>query len=189
MLPPDQFPLFAGAKAADYLPPGTNPFGPAEGERYAAVLHQDASYADIGRTIDLSEVAAADAPALEFQLSWSTEFGYDNVIVEAAPSGTDDWTTLPDLNGNTQDEPPTECEGGFYADMHPFLLHYLTIANPCETTGTTGEWHSFTGDSGAWQHVAVDLTGYAGSARSRSASASSPTRSPLESAPSSTTPG
>jgi Zinc carboxypeptidase/Immune inhibitor A-like, MAM domain len=162
VLPPDQFPLFAGAKAADYLPPGTNPFGPREGERYAAVLHQDASYASLGRTIDLSGVAAADAPALEFALSWSTEFGYDNVIVEAAPSGTDDWTTLPDLNGNTQDEPPTECEGGFYADLHPFLLHYLTVANPCATTGTSGEWHSFTGESGAWEDVKVDLTGYAG---------------------------
>ena len=99
-------------------------------------------------------------PRLEFQLSYSTELGYDHVIVEAAPSGTDQWTTLPDLNGGTTNLAPIECEGGFLLAMHPFLTHYLTGGNPCGTTGSTGSWNSFTGESGGWQQVAFDLSAY-----------------------------
>ena len=39
-------------------------------------------------------------------MAWSTEEGYDHVIVEAHTSAQDDWTTLPDLNGNTTTDVP-----------------------------------------------------------------------------------
>src|SRR5690606_33821044 len=90
------------------------------------------------------------------------EVGYDNVIVEAAPAGTDGWTTLPEAGGATSPAPPTECEGGFLLEMHPFLTHYLTPGDPCANTGTTGEWHAITGDTGGWQQVSYDLSAYAG---------------------------
>jgi len=32
----------------------------------------------------------------------------------------------------------------------------------CNPTGTTGEWHAFTGNSGGWQQVEMDLSAYAG---------------------------
>ena len=161
-LPPEQFPLFASAPSSTYVGAGgTNPFAPVEGERYAAALHADASYQRLARTVDLSGVTAADAPRLEFQLSYSTELGYDHVIVEAAPSGTDQWTTLPDLNGGTRTTVPTQCEDAFLLEMHPFLTHYLTPGNPCGTTGSTGGWNSFTGESGGWRDVAFDLSAYA----------------------------
>jgi hypothetical protein len=160
VMPPDQFPLFAGTASSTYVTAdGVNPFGPAEGERYAGAVHQDGSYMRLARTIDLSSVADA---ALEFQISFSTELGYDNVIVEAAPSGTDDWTTLPEAGGATSTTPPTECEAGFLLAMHPFLTHYLTPGNPCGSTGTSGEWNSLTGESGGYQDVSYDLTAYAG---------------------------
>jgi hypothetical protein len=164
VLPPGQFPQFAGTASSTYVGEGgTNPFAPVEGERYAAALHADASYQRLARTIDLSGVTAADAPTLDAQLSYSTELGYDHVIVEAAPSGTDDWTTLPDANGGTTTTPPTQCEDEFLLDMHPFLTHYLTLGDPaCATTGTTGSWNSFTGESGGWTPVAFDLSAYAG---------------------------
>ena len=41
-------------------------------------------------------------------MSWSTEAGYDNVIVEAHTVGQDDWTTLPDANGGTSDALPAD---------------------------------------------------------------------------------
>jgi len=51
----------------------------------------------------------------------------------------------------------------FLLEMHPFLAHYLTLADPeCGTTGTTGAWNSFTGESGSWQPVAFNLSAYAG---------------------------
>ena len=44
---------------------------------------------------------AAQVPTLQAQLNWSTETGYDHVIVEAHTVGQDNWTTLPDKNGRT----------------------------------------------------------------------------------------
>ena len=165
LLPPDQFPLFAGTASSTYVTAdGVNPFGPVEGVQYAGALHADGSYMRLSRTIDLSSVAAPDAPALAFQLSFSTELGYDNVIVEAAPAGTDVWTTLPESGGATSTTPPTECEAGFLLAMHPFLTHYLTPGNPCASPGTSGTWNALTGDSGGWQQVAYDLSAYAGGA-------------------------
>ena len=107
LLPADEFPLFASTASSTYVTAdGVNPFGPVEGVQYAGVLHADGSYMRLTRTIDLTSVAAADAPALAFQLSWNTELGYDNVIVEAAPAGTDAWTTLPESGGATSTTPP-----------------------------------------------------------------------------------
>ena len=57
----------------------------------------------------VSVPAGAQSAELRFQLSINTEPSYDNVIVEARPVNTDDWTTLPDLNGGTQTDPPAEC--------------------------------------------------------------------------------
>ena len=162
VLPPDQFPLFAGTPSSTYLTvDGVNPFGPVEGERYAGAVHQDASYMRLARTVDLTEETAADAPALEFQISFNTELGYDNVIVEAAPAGTEDWTTLPEAGGATSTTPPAECEAGFLLEMHPFLTTYLTPGDPCTPT-SPGSWNALTGNSGGWQDVAFDLSAYAG---------------------------
>ena len=163
VMPPDQFPLFAGTASSTYVTvDGVNPFGPVEGVQYAGAVHADASYMRLARTIDLSSVAAADAPALAFQISFNTEVGYDNVIVEAAPAGTDEWTTLPESGGATSTTPPTQCEDDFLLEMHPFLTHYLTAGDPCASTGSSGSWNALTGDSGGWQQVAYDLSAYAG---------------------------
>jgi Immune inhibitor A peptidase M6 len=114
------------------------------------------------RVIDLTGVAAADAPRLQAQLSFDTEEGYDNLIVEAHPVGSDDWTTLPEAGGLTATTPPTECEAGFLLEEHPFLEHYLTLGDPCLSTGTTGSWNAMTGSSGGWRQASFDLTAYAG---------------------------
>ena len=46
-------------------------------------------------------------------------------------SETDNWTTLPDLNGNTSTAVPTECEADFLINLHPNLERYLTPGDPC----------------------------------------------------------
>jgi hypothetical protein len=84
------------------------------------------------------------------------------VIVEAHTVGAEDWTTLPDLNGRTDANVPEQCEQDFLLDLHPWLLHYLTRGDPCLAHGTSGAWNRFTGSSGGWQHVAFDLSAYAG---------------------------
>ncbi|MGH8868605.1 MAG: M14 family zinc carboxypeptidase, partial [Actinomycetes bacterium] len=161
VLPPDEFPQFTSHGSVEYVSQGQDPYAPVEGTRYAGALHQDASYMRLQKTVDLTGATAAQ---LQFQLSIDTEPQYDNVIVEAHTVGQDNWTTLPDLNGGTQTDPPAECaEGGFLLQMHPFLSHYLGGAD-CTAPGTSGTWNSFTSGStaGGWHQAAVDLSGFAG---------------------------
>ncbi|MFD7973874.1 M14 family metallopeptidase [Streptomyces clavifer] len=161
-LDPKEFPQFRSAAAGDY--PGVRtPFEPYGGSWFAAATHQDASWKRLSRTVDLTGTGAADTPGLRFQLSYDTEEGYDNVVVEARTAGQDDWTTLPDANGGTDTGVPADCEEGYYAQLHPFLTRYLTVGgDSCTATGTTGSWNRFTGSSNGWQQVAVDLGAYAG---------------------------
>ncbi|MFG2006385.1 M14 family zinc carboxypeptidase [Spirillospora sp. NPDC048911] len=161
VLPVAQFPQFRSWKAGDYLGAAA-PFEPFEGQWYITGTHQDQLYRRLTRTIDLSSITAAQAPALQAQLSYSTETGFDHVIVEAHTVGAEDWTTLPDKNGRTRNTVPTECEQGYLLALHPFLTHYLTGGNPCTNTGTSGQWNSFTGNSNGWVPGVFDLSAYAG---------------------------
>lgn len=164
-LPTAQFPQFGGAVAGSYTSGGApSAFAPVEGDWYAAAPHVDDGYQRLTRTVDLT---AATTGALAFKLSFDTEPGFDNVIVEAHTVGADDWTTLPEVNGATDTGVPDACEEGFLLDEHPFLEHYLTRADAttptCTPTGTTGSWNRLTGSSGGWQDVEFDLSAYAGS--------------------------
>ncbi|GGY45206.1 M14 family metallopeptidase [Streptomyces xanthochromogenes] len=161
-LKPQQFPQFTSASAGDY--PGIRtPFEPAAGSWFAAAQHRDDAYMRLARTVDLSQTTAADRPSLDFQLSYDTEPGYDQVIVEAHTVGQDDWTTLPDTNGGSTTSVPSQCEQGYLLQEHPFLTHYLTLGSPaCTATGSSGTWNRFTGSSDGWQQVSLDLAAYAG---------------------------
>ncbi|MFC5723008.1 M14 family zinc carboxypeptidase [Streptomyces gamaensis] len=161
-LPPERFPQFRSAGAGDY--PGVRgPFQPYAGEWMAAAEHRDAAWMRLARTVDLTGVSPADKPNLSFRLSHDTEPGYDHVVVEAHTVGSDDWTTLPDTNGGTSAKVPADCGDGTYLKLHPFLGHYLARdGGGCAAKGTTGTWNSFTGSSGGWRPVSVDLGPYAG---------------------------
>jgi hypothetical protein len=95
----------------------------------------------LARTVDLTGVTAAQTPTLEFALSYDVAPGYDNVVVEAHPVGSDEWTTLPEAGGLAGSTPPAECEAGFLLELHPFLGPHLTGGDPCAATGTTGSWN------------------------------------------------
>ncbi len=158
VLPADQFPQFTSHGAALYPLEEGSPFAPIEGERYAGALHADSSYMRLTKTVDLSTASSAE---LRFQLSINTEPSYDNVIVEARTPNGSDWTTLPDLNGGSNETPPAECTGnGFLPQLHPFLRNYMDGPD-CQT----GPWHRFTSGSqfpSGWREVAFDLSDYAG---------------------------
>ncbi len=169
VLPVAQFPQFRSTASGSYTgTAGPGPFEPFEGAWYAGALHADDSYMRLARTIDLSGLTASDTASLQLALSFDTEPGYDNVIVEAHTVGADDWTTLPESGGATDSGVPDQCEQGFLLDDHPFLEHYLTRADPntpgslCTAGGSTGQWHRLTGSSGGWQQVQFDLSGYVG---------------------------
>ena len=133
------------------------PFAPRTGERFAISQRAEAGYKRLTRTISVPEGGGQ----LSFWVRRSTEAGWDNFFVEARTAGGDDWTTLPDVNGHTNQESFTGCQ--FELGLHPFLSHYLTATDAgCDTTGTTGEWHAVSGISSGYEQWTIDLSGYAG---------------------------
>jgi hypothetical protein len=155
VLPVAEFPQFESAGVAEF----PDPFTAVEGDWAAAAQHIEDGYQRLSRTYDLRDLSAADSPAFEAQIAFDTEPGYDNVIVEARLVGTENWTTLPDANGATSTDVPTECEVGFYLEEHPQLARYLTLGEPCTPT-SVGAWNAMTGSSDGWIPVSFDLTAY-----------------------------
>lgn len=155
-LPPAQFPQFASAAPVDWATAGPAPYDPYTGSWYLWSNRADASYKRLTRTVDLS---AAQAGHLRFKVSYDIEPNWDYLFVEAHTVGSDDWTTLPDANGQTQTGTGDSCQSGVVT-LHPFLAHYQGA--DCSPTGTTGVWNAATGPSNGWQDWDVDLSGYAG---------------------------
>jgi Zinc carboxypeptidase len=162
ILPPEDFPQFESWVSAKYDRPG-GPFDPHTGARYAYSQIADVSYKRITRTINVP----AGGASLSFWTSYNTEATWDHLFVEARHPGQDDWTTLPDLNGNTTTAPGSPCPRGVsggWRTLHPHLDHYQTQVGEtaCTSTGTTGAWNAASGDSGGWQQWQVNLGAYAG---------------------------
>jgi hypothetical protein len=148
-------PHFDNTLAARYIRPG-GPFDPHSGSYYAYSQIADLSYKRLGGTFTLP----AGLPHLKFWVSADTEFEWDFAFVEVAEAGTDNWTTLPDLNGLTGTNTGESCPAGWVDAIHPFLAHYMD--EDCNPTGSTGAWNAFTGNSGGWKQVDMDLSAYAG---------------------------
>ena len=135
-------------------------FAPRTGTQFALSQIADLSYKRLARTITVP----AGGAELSFWINRDTEADWDFVFVEAHPAGTDDWTTLPDLNGNTGQSTGNSCP--FWLGLHPFLEHYQTDNGDgtCAPSGTTGDWWATTGSSGGYENWVVDLSAYAGGA-------------------------
>ena len=157
-LPEPEFPQFAPTSTpVDWLREGAAPYDPFTGEWYLFSDRADVSWKRLTRTVDLTGAATGN---LTFQTSYSTELDWDYLLVEAHTVGQDDWTTLPDANGHTQQGTGDSCAEG-WDELHPFVNHYQDPVT-CAPTGTTGVWHAATGGSGGWQSWSVDLSGFAG---------------------------
>ncbi len=126
---------------------------PVTGDNFAYSQQADSAYKRLSRIIDVPPGGAQ----LSFWTSYKVEEGWDFLFVEAHPVGTDQWTTLPDLNNHTSQDPGNPCPG--WHELHPFLLHYQD-AN-CAPTGSTGQWWAATGSSEGYEQWTVDLSPYA----------------------------
>jgi hypothetical protein len=164
ILPVSTYPQFDSWVAGAYDRPG-GPFAPHTGTHFLYSQIADVTYKRVTKTVTVP----AGGGHFTFWASHNTEENWDFMFVEAHTAGQDNWTTLPDLNGNTSqstgpDDPNgASCPAGW--DMlHPFIDHYQTH-NPddtCSPTGTTGQWNAATGDSGGWHQWDIDLAAYAG---------------------------
>jgi len=162
ILPADTYPQFASEVAAKYDRPG-GPFDPHTGANYAYSQIADVAYKRLTRTITVP----AGGATVDFWTSYNTEPDWDFLFVEAHTVGQDNWTTLPDVNGNTTQATGESCKAensGGWRTLHPFLDHYQTQDgnSACTPTGTTGQWNAASGDSGGWQQWNVDLAQFAG---------------------------
>jgi Zinc carboxypeptidase len=162
ILPADVYPQFASEVAAKYDRPG-GPFDPHTGTSYAYSQIADVSYKRLTRTITVP----AGGATVDFWTSYNTEPAWDHVFVEAHTVGQDNWTTLEDLNGHTNQETGESCKrgnSGGWRTLHPFLDHYQTQTSntTCDPQGTTGDWWASSGDSGGWEQWRVDLGQFAG---------------------------
>lgn len=155
VLPEDRFPQFASAAAIGWDRPN-GPFAPRTGEWDAYSGIADVSWKRLTTTVDLTGKSSG---RLSFWISMSTEADWDFFTVEAHTAGEDDWTTLPDTAGHTSRSTGDSCADG-WSEIHPFTAHYQD--ENCAPTGTTGEWHAASGDSGGWQQWTVDLSAYTG---------------------------
>ncbi len=146
----DQLPAIAAANGTQFLYSGTGEPG----------------YKRLTRTIAVPPGGAT----LGFQVDRDTEEAWDFLFVEARTAGGTDWTTLPDANGHTSQDPGA-CPG--YLEANPFLAHYLTDVPPdfgdpedpeddqffpCEPVGTSGAWHAASGRSDGWETWSIALT-------------------------------
>lgn len=161
VLDPQRFPTFADSrKLAAWDRPGAGPFAPYSGQHYMSAGADSAAFKRLRREIDLTSAGSGE---LSFRLSADVEPHWDFVAVEAREVGTERWTTLPERDGLTSQETGDSCVEG-WRELHPQLDHYQTrnADGSCSPTGTTGEWHAFTGNSGGWQEWNVDLSRFAG---------------------------
>jgi Zinc carboxypeptidase len=160
ILPPDRFPQFESWPSSRWNKPG-GPFEPHTGNQYAYSQIADVSYKRLTR-----DVAVPDGGGdLTFWTSYDTEFHWDHLFVEVRrPDGT--WTTLPDSSPepNTTQDTGESCPAGWGEELHPHLLNYQTLNadGTCSPTGTTGEWHAASGNSGGWEQWTIDLDQFSG---------------------------
>ena len=149
-----------GIKFLDAIDPTLNipPVTPHTGTQLLVSQMADSSYKRLTRTIAVPVGGAT----LTFEVARSTEPTWDYFFVEARTAGSDDWTTLPDLHGNTSPDTGNSCPG--WLALHPFLAHYQTdnLDGTCSSPGSSGSWNAATGQAPEWTEWSVDLGAYAG---------------------------
>lgn len=159
ILDPDEYPQFESWVSAKWDREG-GPFEPHTGDNYAYSQIADVSFKRLTRTISVP----AGGAELSFWTSYDTEAEWDFLAVEAHTPNQDDWTTLPDLNGNTSQDTGDSCPAG-WNELHPQVDFYQTFVDEttCDSSGSgDGEWNAASGNSGGWQQWTVDLSAYAG---------------------------
>jgi Zinc carboxypeptidase len=158
ILPVDQYKQFESSPAARYDKPG-GAFDPHTGTQYVYSQIADVSYKRLTREV----AVPVGGGSMTFWTSYDTEAQWDHLFVEARTPGQDNWTTLPDANGNTTTSTGQSCPAG-WVQLHPQLAHYQTWngVDACTGTGTTGVWNASSGNSGGWQQWSINLSAYAG---------------------------
>ena len=136
VLPVDEFPQFESWPAAEYLTP-SGPFIPVEGEwAMPSPPHVDDGYqrlaSHVRRAGELEPGQAGDVRRADLVHRPSSATTTSSSRCDSF--GTDDWTTLPDLNGGTIDRCPGRVRGRLLRRRAPAareLPRRCPTAGPC----------------------------------------------------------
>ena len=136
---------------------------PVAGAQFLYSEVGDLAYKRLTRTLTIPPGGST----LTFQVNRDTEPGWDHLFVESRTPAGNDWTTLPDANGHTSDDPGA-CPG--FLNANPFMEHYLTqVLDPgdpadpnddffrCDPGGSTGDWNAASGMSDGWETWSIAL--------------------------------
>ena len=166
ILDPELFPWYADSRLlAKWQRPGAGPFAPYSGQYYMSAGADSQAFKRLRRTVDMTGKTSG---SLSFKFSADLEPNWDYMAVEVREVGTDDWTTLPAQEPElTSQDTGESCPEGWSTgsdQIHPQVQHYQTVNadGTCSPTGTTGDWHAFTGNSEGWQDWTVNLNEFAG---------------------------
>ena len=137
ILPRDEYPQFNSWPSARWDKPG-GPFAPHTGTQYVYSQIADVSYKRLTREI----AVPAGGGDLTFWTSYDTEEDWDFMFVEARTPGGDNWTTLPDANGNTSQStgPPTTAGRQTWRAARPggpTCIRSSCTTRPRRPTGST----------------------------------------------------
>jgi hypothetical protein len=130
---------------------------PTTGSQFALSDRAHDSYKRLMRTVHIP----AGGASVGFAITRSTETNWDFTFVEVHTVGTDDWTTLEDVNDHTSQDTGFSCPFGGWQGIHPFLAHYQTDNGDgtCDPTGSTGSWWAATGRSLGSESWLVNIAG------------------------------
>ena len=131
LLPAATYPQFASQPVIKRDGPAA--FDPKTGTQYMYTGAASSSYMRLTQTVDLT---AATTPTLQFAASYDAEQDFDFVFVEAHTVGQDNWTTLPDLNGNTSAD-----TGGGLSGSGPVLARREPVPPPLHHPHGDGRRH------------------------------------------------
>jgi hypothetical protein len=98
---------------------------------------------------------------LSFWVRRETEPNWDFFFVEARPAGTEEWTTLRDVNGHTTQDTLGACAG--LGNIYAQVAYYIGVeGGQCVPRGEGGEWWAASGASDGYEQWRVNLAPYAG---------------------------
>ncbi len=154
---PEDYPLFDSQAVGSFKDFGVRA---RSGAYFLASGSTAYDWQRVGRSIDLTTAGSAE---LAFWVNRQMRPQFDAFFVEARTAGQEDWTTLPDQNGHSSQD-PLACTSAAWYGIFPHLPHYLSRVSDqeCQPKGTSGDWHAASGASDGWEAWKVDLSAYKG---------------------------
>ena len=167
VLPESEYPQFASDQAADWLLSGGAAFDPHTGSKYMYSQNASEGYKRMTRTVDLSGVTAPSRRTCRSGPRSTRSSTGTSCSSRRAPSGQDDWTTLPTRTGTRARTPARAARrAGMSCTRSSRTTRRVRSGrhgdNVHADRDDAGRGTPSSGNSGGWQNWSIDLSAYRG---------------------------